>query len=231
VDRTLQRTAILVGLFVTALSSAALAAEAGKLPPGTLRGPEHRLEQYPTLSLASPAQRVAAARLLTATIAGTRAWRDAEAAAAAGFDLHTARRAPRTVGYLHAEHRAFRNDRRNLDTRRPETLIYANVPGRPLVLIGVMFGVPRGVHGPTPGGPITRWHTHRVCVRGDRRGLTPRADGSCPTGTVARQGSEMLHVWFTKDLRSAYAIHAPEPELCVAGLLPPGHCTHVGHHP
>jgi hypothetical protein len=34
----------------------------------------------------------------------------------------------------------------------------------------------------------------------------------------------MLHVWFTRDLRSAFAIHAPEPELCHAGLLPAARC-------
>ena len=35
----------------------------------------------------------------------------------------------------------------------------------------------------------------------------------------------MMHVWFTRDLRSAFAIHAPEPELCRDGLLPAGTCT------
>ena len=69
----------------------------------------------------------------------------------------------------------------------------------------MMFSMPRGVHGPTPGGPITRWHTHKVCVRGNARGLAPRADGSCPPGTRVRHGSEMLHVWFTHDLRSSFA--------------------------
>jgi hypothetical protein len=34
----------------------------------------------------------------------------------------------------------------------------------------------------------------------------------------------MMHVWFTGDLRSAFAIHAPEPELCRAGLLPAATC-------
>jgi len=34
----------------------------------------------------------------------------------------------------------------------------------------------------------------------------------------------MLHVWFTGELRSAFAIRAPEPELCAAGLLPSGYC-------
>jgi hypothetical protein len=46
----------------------------------------------------------------------------------------------------------------------------------------------------------------------------------------------MLHIWFTRDIRSAYAIHAPVPELCKAGLLPAGRCggaepsQHHHHH-
>jgi len=36
--------------------------------------------------------------------------------------------------------------------------------------------------------------------------------------------SEMLHVWFTRDLRSAFAISAPKPELCAAGLIPARAC-------
>jgi hypothetical protein len=35
----------------------------------------------------------------------------------------------------------------------------------------------------------------------------------------------MMHLWFTGDLRSAFAIHAPEPELCAADLLPAAHCA------
>jgi hypothetical protein len=87
-----------------------------------------------------------------------------------------------------------------------------------------MIRMPRGVRGPTPGGPITRWHSHVICVTGVQRGLSPRGDGSCPQGWVRRQGSEMMHVWFTRDLRSAFAIHAPGPELCAANLLPAATC-------
>jgi hypothetical protein len=210
------------------LAAALLAtpAAAANLPPETLRGPAARLDQYPTLRVATPAQRAAARRLLGEMRAAAGSWRDPRTAAAAGFEVRTARRASGddSVGVLHAEHRRFRNDGRFLDPRRPETLVYANVPGRPLVLIGVMFSMPRGVRGPTPGGPVTRWHTHSVCVRGNRRGTAPRRDGSCPPGSRRRQGSEMLHVWFTRDLRSAFAIHAPFADLCVAGLLPAGRC-------
>lgn len=146
------------------------------------------------------------------------------------------RRTPRTarnrnaVLYFHAEHRRFSNDKTVLDPRRPETLIYADVRGRPLVLVGVMFAMKRGKFGPTPGGPITRWHAHFVCARGVKRGVQPRSDGSCPRGTKLSLGSEMMHVWFTRDLRSAFAIHGPKPELCAAVLLPLAHCGHAGHH-
>jgi hypothetical protein len=202
------------------------AAKSGELPAGALRGPETRLRQYPTVSLATPAQREAAADLLAEMRATAGPWRDPLKAAAAGFDTHAARHRLNagSVGYLHAEHRRWSNDRVYLDPHRPEALIYANVPGRRLVLVGMMFSMPRGRRGPNPGGPITRWHTHRVCARGNRRGLAPRADGSCPPGSRSRQGSEMLHAWFTRDLRSAYAIHAPERELGLAGLLPAAYC-------
>jgi hypothetical protein len=221
---------VVVLLSAVAVTAApqAIEAQAGnkprKLPPGALRGPENALRQYPMISLATPAQRAAAVGLLAEMRASASKWRDAAAAAAAGFDTRTARRRVTGVGYLHAEHRRWSGDRAYLDASRPEALIYANVPGRPLVLVGMMFSMPRGMRGPTPGGPITRWHTHRVCTRGNRRGLAPRPDGTCPPGTRSRQGSEMLHAWFTRDLRSAYAIHAPERELGVAGLLPAVYC-------
>jgi hypothetical protein len=38
----------------------------------------------------------------------------------------------------------------------------------------------------------------------------------------------MMHVWFTRDLRSAFAIGAPEPELCSLGLLSSGFCRDPG---
>ena len=202
------------------------------LPPGTLRGPIDRLQQYPALRLATPAQRAAAIELWKQTRTAASAWATATAVHASGFSLRTAVRKPgdTSVHWFHSENHAFMHDTAFLDPQRPETLIYANVPGRPLVLIGAMYALARGMHGVTPGGPITRWHRHWVCARGTQRGLAPRADGSCPPGTTGRYGSEMMHIWFTRDLRSAFAIHAPRPELCVAGLLPRPSCGKHDRH-
>jgi hypothetical protein len=214
-----------------ALTGDGVAGPQTKLPPGTLRGLAHRLDQYPTPSLATPPQRQAARRLLADMRTASRRWRDPSDAARAGFNT---KRPYRKLGdtrvmWFHAEHRRWSNDDVYLDPRRPEVIIYADVPGRPLVLVGVMFSMPRGRHGPTPGGPITRWHWHQVCAKGRDRGLTPRPDGSCPRGAHLRNGSEMMHAWFTFDLRSAYAIHAPIHDLCVAKKLPVDRCDHTQH--
>lgn len=191
------------------------------LPPATKHGLIHHLHQYPEVSLATAKERRAAVDLLRRARQVSARWRNIDVAATRGFDTHLAARAPGDVatGYLHAEHRRNSADRHDLDVGRPESLIYATEPGRKPRLVGVMFSVARGVLGPTPGGPITRWHSHVVCVKGVKRGLTPRPDGTCPAGAKKAQGSEMLHLWFTNDLRSAFAVHAPVPELCRDGLL------------
>jgi hypothetical protein len=118
-----------------------------------------------------------------------------------------------------------RRGRSIFDFTRPKALIYANAPGRPLVLVGAMWSTRDGELGPTPAGPILRWHSHTGCAKPGKRGLKPPPSGVCPPGTSLIQGrSEMLHVWFTRDLRSAFAISAPKPELCGAGLLTRDYC-------
>ena len=225
--------AVVSACMLAACSGLAFATSADKkLPPQTLRGPIDRLRQYPALSLATSDQRAAARRLRAEIWKAMRAghWQDTRAAAEAGYDPARLARAGNSAGlFLHVENLAFHRDALFLAPEAPETLIYANAPGRPLVLIGVMFAVSRGMHGPTPGGPITRWHTHRVCAQGAKRGLKPRPDGTCPPGTRSRQGAEMLHFWFTSDLRSAYAIHGPLPELCAEGKVHHEYCHRLGH--
>ena len=56
----------------------ASAGRPGKLPPGTLRGNEHLLDEYPTVALATYAERVAAVRLLAEIRTASRKWPNPE---------------------------------------------------------------------------------------------------------------------------------------------------------
>ena len=206
-----------------------LPARTEKLPAASRHGLIDHLLQYPDVRLATPRQRARARLVLAQLVAAAKEeqWRNVRAAARAGYDMRTATRKPgdRSVRYFHAERHQEPRDRFILDPSRPKALIYANAPGRPLVLVGAMWSTRDGERGPTPAGAILRWHSHVVCKQGKRRGLKPPATGKCPPGARLTQGSsEMLHVWFTRDLRSAFAIRAPEPELCATDLLPGGYC-------
>jgi hypothetical protein len=199
------------------------------LPPAARHGLIHHLRQYPAVELATSEQRAQARLVLSRLVAAaTRGqWANVRAAERGGYDTRTRDREPgdRRVFYFHAERREAPRGRSILDFTRPKALIYANAPGRPLVLVGAMWSTRDGEVGPTPAGPIMRWHSHVVCKQGRKRGLKPLPGGRCPAGSRLQQGaSEMLHVWFTRDLRSAFAISAPKPELCAAGLLPRDSC-------
>jgi hypothetical protein len=201
------------------------------LPPAARHGLIHHLRQYPAVELATPQQRARArlvlARLVAAATRGQ--WANVRAAERAGYDTRTRDREPgdRRVFFFHAERHEAARGRSIFDFTRPKALIYANAPGRPLVLVGAMWSTRDGEVGPTPAGPIMRWHSHVVCKEGRKRGLKPLPGGVCPEGSRLQQGaSEMLHVWFTRDLRSAFAMSAPRPELCKARGLPPSSCPH-----
>lgn len=205
-----------------------LPANSDKLPASARRGLIQHLQLYPDVSLATPKQRAAAKRILAELVATakTENWSNIAAVERAGYDTRPAPRRPgdRSYHYRHAEYTKQRSGRFAFDPSRPKAIIFANGPDRPFVVAGAMWSMRRGEHGPTPGGPITRWHSHVVCTAGDQRGRKPLPDGTCARGARLTQGSEMLHVWFTGDLRSAFATEAPEPELCRAGILDRGYC-------
>jgi hypothetical protein len=164
------------------------------------------------VAAASDDERARAEALWKASVAGAARWRDQEAATAAGFRFKDRNEAGsgRPVRFLHVPNPAWRADGRVLDPSRPETLVYWNGPGDRLTLVGVMYTAPRGTHGPTVGGPITRWHTHESCRDPGTRAKVGRpVDGACPQGQVYRRSGEMMHVWFTDDLATAFARRAP----------------------
>jgi hypothetical protein len=205
-----------------------LASGTNALPPGARHGLIQHMRQYPAVYLATPKQRALATRILAQLRATAKKedWRDTDAVGRAGYKVRPRPRKPgdRSTYFFHAEYTKQRGGRFTLDPSRPKALIFANAPGAPLVLVGAMWSMRRGERGPTPAGPIVRWHSHLVCVKGEKRGTKPLEGGTCPTGARLRQGTEMLHVWFTGDLRSAYSTGAPLRELCKTGLIGRGSC-------
>jgi hypothetical protein len=169
----------------------------------------------PDVAAAAAEERARAEALWRDSIANAQRWRDPEAATAAGFRFKDDRRAAdRPVRLLHVPNPAWRGDGRVLDPTRPETLIYWRGPDDRLILVGVMYTAARGQPGPTVGGPITRWHDHESCRDPDTRAKLGRpVDGTCPDGQVLRRSGEMMHVWFTDDLTTAFARRAPLQQL------------------
>jgi hypothetical protein len=187
-----------------------LAAKEGVLAlsnPGHTHGPNP-----PEVAAATPDERARAEALWKASVANAERWRDPAAAATAGFRFRDEDEAGRgrPVRFLHVPNPAWRADGRVLDPTRPETLVYWNGPGDRLTLVGVMYTAARGTHGPAVGGPITRWHTHESCRDPATRAKLGRpVDGACPPGQVYRRSGEMMHVWFTDDLGTAFARRPP----------------------
>jgi hypothetical protein len=166
----------------------------------------------PQVAAASDAERARAEELWKASEANAERWRDPDAAAAAGFRFRDEDEAGpgRRVRFLHVPNPAWRADGRVLDPTRPETLVYWNGPGDRLTLVGVMYTAARGAAGPAVGGPITRWHDHESCRDPATRAKVGRpVAGVCPEGQVYRRSGEMMHVWFTDDLATAFARRAP----------------------
>ena len=182
-------------------------AAGGPEPGGHRHGPN-----VPEVAAATGDERAKAEALWKASAANAGRWREPDAAAAAGFRFRERSQAgqERRVLFLHVPNPAWRADGRVLDPARPETLVYWNGPGDRLTLVGVMYTAPRGTSGPAVGGPITRWPDPESCRDpATGRKLGGPVDGVCPPGQAYRRSGEMMHVWFTDDLATAFARRAP----------------------
>ena len=154
--------------------------------------------QYPDLSQATPEQRAEARRLWLTTKKCTAEMGVGTVGAAQGLGYRVSSR----TGLWHLTNPSFRLDDIVLDASRPawngghadgcrvETLVYANPSRSPdcrgCRLVAAVYRLPTP-QVPKLGGPIIRWHAHE--------------EGN---------GLPMTHVWFTDDLRSAYAFKAPQ---------------------
>jgi hypothetical protein len=191
----------------TAAAAGTTGAAAGPATGEHTHGPN-----LPDVAAATDDERARAEALWKASVASAERWRDPDAAAAAGFRFKGKDEAgPERPGrFLHVPNPAWRADGRVLDPAHPETLIYWNGPGDRLTLVGVMYTAAAGASGPTVGGPVTRWHDHESCRDPATRAKLGRpVNGACPEGQVHRRSGEMLHVWFTDNLATAFARRAP----------------------
>lgn len=153
-------------------------------------------DHHPTV-----AQVAAAQALADATKAAMAKYAHLNDAIAAGFELPKPGEGPD----VHMEHKANRSDGRVLDPERPETLVFA-ISGGTATLLGVVFVMEKaGVPAPEPGGPITRWHAHNICLT-----LLPPGFGivspfgSCPALSINLTTPEMMHVWVVDNPGGAF---------------------------
>jgi hypothetical protein len=154
-------------------------------------------DHHPTLDQVAAAQELA-----DATKTAAARFARLEDAVAAGYVLPAGATGPD----VHMENPAFKKDGRNLDVERPETLVYAIFEGR-ATLLGVVYVMDRaGVPGPQPGGPITGWHAHNLCLTALPPGFGIVSPfGSCPALSLNLTTPEMMHVWIVENPTGPFA--------------------------
>jgi len=155
----------------------------------------------------TPAQQRAAAELAARTRAGLARFTDIRAALADGYRPTLSR----TGLDVHLENKAYGRDRRVLDPEHPEVLMYAIADGR-ATLLSAVYQLPDATRAaPTPGGPLTRWHSHNVCLTPLPPGISVvDSYGGCPTLSVTITSAPMMHVWVVDDPGGPFADSAPE---------------------
>ena len=146
----------------------------------------------PVAAVATPEERIAAARLLADTRASIARYQDPAAAIAAGYKPGAASDVDPLVHFQNSA-----NASALLDPNRPQALVYARTP-HGLRLVGAMFQMPKaGQWGPDPGGSLTQWHQHEgICFSPfgfEFSFATPF--WTCPVGSTNITTPPMLHVW------------------------------------
>jgi hypothetical protein len=152
----------------------------------------HHGPQYPNLAAARPADRDKAAALLRAVHENARLRFPTYAAALrAGYTRVRGANWQRPLAF-HLRHRVYERDGREIDPRRPESLVYWWPRDAQPTLLAMMFRTDRR---PASVGSVPIFHRH-VNVRTGETGATM-----------------MMHVWMTQDLRTAFANCLPRNAL------------------
>jgi hypothetical protein len=173
-------------------ADAGAANHAGHEHGGGARAQAGVLMAQPGVENPTPDQVRGAIDLAVKTKAALGRYADIRAALAAGYRPTLTR-----TGYsVHLENKAYANDGALLDPQRPEQLMYAIADGR-ATLLSAVYTVPyAGRAAPTPGGPLTHWHSHNICLTVLPPGFTlVDAYGTCPPFAVKTAIPLMMHVW------------------------------------
>ena len=141
---------------------------------------------------ASAAQKSEAKRFQAATMAVTaQRFPTFAAAQAAGYEF-----APRPfakqkeLDFWHLTNASALKDKRNLDPKAPESLMYWNSGDGPPKLMATVYRMPTRLPNPALGGPIIQWHLHT-------------------TGKGRLGKYKMTHVWHLPKLKEAYGMSMP----------------------
>jgi hypothetical protein len=156
------------------------------------------------------AQVRAAEELAKATTAGISRYADIHAAIAAGYQPSGAA----TGTEVHLENKS--NDAFSLDPAHPQALVYVVANGK-AALLGAVYRMPvAGRPGPQPGGAITRWHSHNICLTAIPPGIGLASPfGGCPALSIGATMPEMMHVWTVDHPGGPYA-EAVDPQWAYA---------------
>jgi hypothetical protein len=208
---------VLAGMLTWGATLAQHAADgAGGIPGNEHHGHDHAAGARGQAGVLMPAQDETvptpdqvrgAADLAARTKAELARYTDIHAALAAGYRATLTR-----TGYsVHLENKVYSGDKRLLDPQRPEMLMYAIADGR-ATLLSAVYTVPyAGTPAPTPGGPLTHWHSHNVCVTVLPPGWSVvDAYGGCPPFALQLAIPLMMHVWVVDNPGGPYADGVPD---------------------
>jgi hypothetical protein len=195
--------------YIAALSAVGLGRAATAELPAHGHGPAHvhATDLAGGACHATPAQRVAAARLLAVTRLAAARFRELRDARAAGYAPHVV--TPKSV--KHYFNPAYVTDGRVLDPARPEGLLYAHTTRGPVLVAAVYLMNRAGEPVRAVGGCLTPWHAHANHCSSDPAGgridgVRDR-DGRCPPGQVPWATPPMLHTWMIELPDGPFATH------------------------
>jgi hypothetical protein len=187
------------------------------------------LTKYPLDVSPSIDQLLAAADLYTRSRQAAEKFRDyQQTRTTLGFTISNAEVLGRPQAeFIHLINPDYMRDGVTLDPERPESLVFQKRP-EGYRLVGYMYMMPPGQHGPQIGGSMTRWHYHKTvefCMDKDGIPTVAAKDNQCPPGQFYGPTPEMMHVWLVNARYGVFS-HMMELEPDAGQPAPPAHQHH-----